>query len=429
MKTRTTLHCSPLALLLTNLLGVAGSVVAAMPQQSPEPSAPVASVPADAPLAQSRRDMLHLAYQAASAFPVQPHAKSRSLAQEKVVLACLELDQPQLALKFCQTIVDWRRGSCLADYAQYCATHDCRAEAERCLQLAEQIAHDVKNDANPQEWRRDTILLKVARTEARLGKRSDAEKVAADVDPTTGLAFDASLADVSSARADLITADNLDRELAAMDDLLVNEASGLTFSALVTCAKLFARFYDDEDRRSAIEKRIRIENAKLPPNFRMVTLLEVARVSLDHHDPKKAMESLRAAQDFFERIEWTKDVQVAFTAQLAALLGKAGSMDEANAKLEAGLVDYQEARDTFRGTKLAEILRPFAEAWHALGNAERANDLYTMVVEEGMENPNSRPRAEAISATCISMAKNSFTPDKQLLTRIREIVNGLGDPW
>ncbi len=428
MKTRPGSFCR----LLPGLLAVLSScsadhVEAAASTQQPDPAAVAQSAPA--PVAQFRRDLLHLAYQAASALPLNPHAKSRSKAQEKVVLACLELDLPALAKQFTKDIMDWRRGACLADYAQYCAVHGDVTEAERCLQLAEQMATDVENDPNPQEWRRDTILLKLARTYARLGDRKQAERFGASVDPISGLAFDSGTAATAAGRADLITADDLASELSGMDDILVNEASGLTFAALVTCTRLFDKFYGDPERRGMIETRCRVENAKLPPNYRLTTLLELGRISLDHGDTQKAIESLRLAREFLEHTEWQTEVRIAFVAQLAGLLGRAGQLEQANALLDSGLASYHEERETFRGTKRAEILRPFAEACQAMGNTGRAAELYTMVIEEGMENPNSRPRAQAVAETCISMATQAFAPDGKLLARIREIVSGLGDPW
>jgi len=437
MKTRIHSHRRSVVALLALLCACSADQVEAAPlaQQSPlaaagtrDEAAPAGPV-ADKAITGSQLDLLHLAWQAASAFPLAPHAKSRSKAQEKVVLACLDLDQPQLARRFTQGIGDWRRGACLADYAHYCAIHGDVAETERCLALAEQIAVDVQNDANPQEWRRDTILLKLARTHARLGNREQAERLGASMDPISGLAFDSGTAATAAARADLITEANLMQELSGMDDLLVNEASGLTFAALVTCVRLFDKFYADAERRDLIERRIRVENAKLPPNYRLTALLEVGKISLEHGDTDKAIESLRLAREFLERTEWQTEVRIAFVAQMAALLGRAGRVEQANRMLDDGLVGYHEQRETFRGTKRAEILRPFAEAYHALAEAERTADLYTMVIEEGMENPNSRPRAEDISETCISMAKIAYAPPAALFTRMREIVSGLGDPW
>lgn len=423
MKTPTTLSCLPLAVAL--MLAAVGA------QTQPAPAEATAGprALADAPLAGFRTDLLQLAWRAAAAFPLDPHVQTRSRVQEQVVLACLELDQPLRAQRWAGDIADWRRGACLADFAQYAVEHGDTVAATKALAGAAAIAEDVTNDPRGQEWCRDSILMKVARTYARLGERAKAEQYAARLDPVSGLAFDNGLAATAAGRADLITADNLATELAGMDDLLVNEASGLTWAALVTCVRLFDKFYADGERRDAIEKRVRLVNTKLPPNFKLTALLELVRVSAEHGDTDKALASLRLAQTFFAETDWPADVRAPFEAQIGGLLGRIGRTDEARLLLEQGLASYHEARESFRQTKRADILRPFAEAWHAIGERQRANDVYTLVVEEGMENPNSRPRGEDIAATCVSMAQHGFEPDAALAARLREIVDGLGEPW
>ena len=44
---------------------------------------PAATTTADAPLAPLQSELLDLAYDAASAFPLEPHAKNRARAQER----------------------------------------------------------------------------------------------------------------------------------------------------------------------------------------------------------------------------------------------------------------------------------------------------------------------------------------------------------
>jgi tetratricopeptide (TPR) repeat protein len=407
----------------------AASVVAAAEKkdgtQAPKPG-PVA----DAPLDAARLDLLHLAWQAASAFPLNPHIKNRGRAQEKVVMACFDLDQPKLALQFAKGIADWRRGAALADYACYCVIHGDLSEVEHYLGLADQLANDVERDPNPQEWRRDTIKMKIARAYALMGKLDEATKHSTGTDPTSGLAYDAGWAATTASRAELITAESLGRELAAMDDILVGEGTGHAYSALVTCGRLYEKFYGDAERRAEIEKRIELtQQSKLPFDLRLSTWIHLAKVALDRGDAGKGLELYRKAKDLADSSGLPPDAMVAFTPQLAALRFRAGERDLALADFEAGMKQYHELRDGFRVTKRAEILRPFAESYHAIGDERRAAEVYSLVVEEGMENPNSRPRAEDVSETCLSMAKNGFRPDPKLLGRISEIVRGLGDPW
>jgi hypothetical protein len=64
-----------------------------------------------------------------------------------------------------------------------------------------------------------------------------------------------------------------------------------------------------------------------------------------------------------------------------------------------------------------------------MGDEAGALFVYRQAVEEGVENPNSRPRAEDLSATCCSMALHAVEPDAELWKRIRQISEQLGDPW
>ena len=64
-----------------------------------------------------------------------------------------------------------------------------------------------------------------------------------------------------------------------------------------------------------------------------------------------------------------------------------------------------------------------------MGEQAAAFRTYALAVEAGIDNPNSRPRAEDLSATCRSMALHDVRPDAQLWARIRQVSEGLGPPW
>jgi hypothetical protein len=55
--------------------------------------------------------------------------------------------------------------------------------------------------------------------------------------------------------------------------------------------------------------------------------------------------------------------------------------------------------------------------------------IYKQAVEESLENPNSRPRADDLCALCCSMAVHGFRPDDALLRRVGEVCAGLREPW
>lgn len=77
----------------------------------------------------------------------------------------------------------------------------------------------------------------------------------------------------------------------------------------------------------------------------------------------------------------------------------------------------------------AGALRPVAEAYQSMGDATGALATSKRVVEEGVANPNSRPRADDVCATCVSMAVHGIGPDAELLARLEQIINELGTPW
>jgi hypothetical protein len=77
----------------------------------------------------------------------------------------------------------------------------------------------------------------------------------------------------------------------------------------------------------------------------------------------------------------------------------------------------------------AGALRPLAEAYHALGDRDAALSVYKLAVEEGALNPNARPRAMDLSATCLSLAQSACEPDAELRERLAEMRAGLGSPW
>jgi hypothetical protein len=64
-----------------------------------------------------------------------------------------------------------------------------------------------------------------------------------------------------------------------------------------------------------------------------------------------------------------------------------------------------------------------------MGDGAAAVAVYKRCVEEGVANPNSRPRADDLAATCCSMALHGVEPDAALWSRLIQVEGKLGDPW
>lgn len=376
---------------------------------------------ADAPLAAAQSELLDIAFGAASAFPLQPHLKNRSRAQQAVVDACLQLDQPRRAREYLERIGDWRRAAALADLAFWSAQHgdttQVQADLDRALALA---AQDRGEDA--QDWQRDRIRAGVARTYLVLGRQEDAAALMAG-------ATVSELGRVAAVEASRADAAACDAQLAALDQVVLTGGFDAVRGALEGCAQLFDVFYTDSARRARIEQKLKASWHGLPVQLRIELLDELAEHALDHADPPAALALVNEAQALLVGTSWTPDVQIALAARLAGLRHRAGDAAGARREADAALALFAAQRERIVDIDRADSLRPLAEAYLAMGAAPSARSVYGLAVEESVLNPNSRPRADDLAATCCSMALHGFSPDAPLLARLRQIRDGLGDPW
>ncbi|MEW6238972.1 MAG: hypothetical protein AB1656_26620 [Candidatus Omnitrophota bacterium] len=370
----------------------------------------------DKPLAVFQIELLELAFSTATAIPIDPHINDRSKAQEAVVAACLKLDQPHRALEYIEKIGNWRRGSAYADLAFYYAQRGSAESAHRCVQLADQVAEKAE------DWRRDRIRVNIVKTFAWLGEMQKAEEYAASAeDSETGKAVQIkAMASDESA---------FDEQMKALDDLIASGKFDILRNALEACARIFDRFYSDAKRRSLAEEKIKKSWDKLPIFIRLELLMELAGFALDHTDRPKALELVNEAQNIMGAYQWPLEHRLPMMAKLTGLRFHTG--DEQKARADA---DALRALFDAEGKKIANIyragaLRPLAEVYRSMGDAKTALSVYKQAVEEGVENPNSRPRALDLSAACCSMAIYAAEPDANLWERIRQIHKGLGQPW
>lgn len=416
-------------ILLVGLLAVSSSCggpgTAALASRQPA-AQPAAAVP---PLSAFQRDLLQLAFDAASAFPTEPHGKNRSRAQEQVVVACFELGQPDLAVAYGTRITDWRRGCAYADYAWSLAR---RGETSRALEyvgLANGVAAAEKEDATAQEWRRDLIAWKVARVHTALGDAAAAAEATAGIDPASTHAVDGGWAATAADRVACATADAAAAEFAAIDAGFAAMSLGQQNVAMTTLARLHEQFFAERELREACEQRIAVTWAKTMPALRLAALAQMVRTNRAHGETAAAKSLLATMRGIVESHRWRPEDRLPQVAQLIELACEVGENDRARADAEAALAAYHQERETIVDIYRAETLRPLALAWFALGEPDRGQELLALVLEEGMENPNSRPRCDDLVDTCTALAKRGIEPSAALWARLREIQRGLGNPW
>jgi tetratricopeptide (TPR) repeat protein len=382
---------------------------------SPQQKQPTA--PQDKPLAAFQTNLLQTAFDFATAIPVVPHIKDRSRSQESVVTVCFQLNQPQRALGYIEKIGDWRKGAGYADYAFYCAEHAFTNEVQHHLDLAEQIS-----TLTDQDWRRDRIKIKISRTHSLLGQTELADRFSTGVDSSES-------GKVAQVAARLSDSDDFDSQIKDIDALIASGNFDLVKNALYVCAELFDRFYDNSERRAQAEEKIKSAWTPLPLFVRIELLMELSRFALQHTDPPKAQELVNDAKTILDGATWPAEYQIQLRARLAALRFRCGGADVARAELQTALTLFNEKQSEIINIDKAETLIPVAEAFLVMGDSAQAQAVYKQAVEAAVENPNSRPRAEDLSAICLSMTLNKIEPDEALWKRIKEIQANLGDPW
>jgi hypothetical protein len=371
---------------------------------------------ADAPIADYQRELLSLAFETATAMPIKPHIKSRSRAQEAVVDACFELDQPRRALAYIERIDNWRRGAGYADFAFYCARQGWTGPVPRHLELAEEISEETT------DWRRDRIRAKIARTHAWLGQDEQAVRFEAG-------AVESEAGKADSARAMRANEAAFDAQMEALDRVLATKHLDLVRNTLEACTRLFDRFYDDVPRRDLVEEKVKTAWSGLPRLVRLELMMDLIEVALDHGDTGKALALVNDTQVVLDGFNWSAEYRVPIIGRLGGLRHRAGDAARGRADVDGALALFNAQRETIINIYRAEALHPIAEAYHAMGDTAAALIVYRKAVEEGVANINSRPRSEDLAATCCSMAVHGVEPDAGLWTRMREIHKGLGHPW
>jgi len=365
-----------------------------------------------------RRDLLMLAIEAASKMPIDPHLKDRSKAQSIVVDACLDLDQPDLA-ETCNeyvSIESWRRGVGFADIAFHYARTGAVDRLPRLLGMADQIAMEVEG------WRRDRIRVAMARTYAWLGRDAQANQLQTDL-------HEAEVGKVETVHAMKTTEEDFDRRLVALDNMVATNTLDVVRNALDAYIELYRRVYDDNERRAIVEERAREAWRSVPIMVRLEFMMELIQVTLDQGDRVRALGQVNEARDTLNNYTWLAEDEVPLRARLAKLRAASGESDGARAELALAMKRFNDDKRTIANIYWATGLRAIAEALVALGDDGAALAMYKEAVEAGVANPNSRPRADDLAATCTSLAVHELRPDEELWSRLREIYSELGHPW
>src|SRR5262249_52432360 len=116
-------------------------------------------------------------------------------------------------------------------------------------------------------------------------------------------------------------------------------------------------------------------------------------------------------------------------ANLAELRYRAGDEKNARGEADRALLFFDTARVQIVNIWRAGALRAVAEAYRTMGDKAATLKVYKRAVEEGVGNPNSRPRAEDLGERSCSMALQGVEPDEDLRGRLHQVCDALAEPW
>lgn len=375
-------------------------------------------VSSNKPLLAFQTRLLNIAFETASTMPLKPHVKNRSKAQEKVVKTCLALDQPELAEEYAKNIVNWRRAMCQAEIAHYYALNGDKVNALQSLEYANEM---IEGKEFFQKWREKRIRTKIAKTHDLLGQSQKANIILSSIeDPNDKLAKAKTVASADESFA---------AKVETLDGLIKSGSFEIIIFSLQQYVKLHDEFYNDTEKRSFVEEKIRTSWNKIPYKIRVEILISLAENALTYKDNNKAYDLIDEIQEFLDNPNWSLEILFPLTAKLVELQFKANLPEEAIKEADTAVEKFQNIKDHITDIYRAETIRPLAEAYQKIGEVDKSLKVYKIAVEEGDSNRNSRPKVMDLSETCCSMALHSVEPDAELWARIEQISDGLGDPW
>lgn len=371
----------------------------------------------DSPLADYQGDLLDLAFRAVSKFPTFPHIKNRCLAQEAVVQACLTLDQPQRALRYLAKIDNWRKGTAYADLAFFAVEQGAKAETvEPFLKKAAQVA------SATEDWPKDRIAIRIAQVYTLLGMTDKVNQYNQNIDQGES-------SKLAIAQAMVSERSSFEAEMVRLEAQLATKSFDVSRAGLVAGVEYYRRYYERPAYRSRVAATMKTAWEDLPMRIRIELLMKLAEVCLDRQDRDEATKWVKEADALMSQVKGNPRFVIQPMMQLAALQFRSGDRLGAKDRAKKALALYNSREAKIINIDRAQLLVAIAEAHCVFNEKKAALRHYKRAVEAGMVNPNSRPRAQDLSKTCCSMAVYQCEPDEILWKRLKEIEQGLGDPW
>lgn len=367
----------------------------------------------DEPVDDFRLELIDLAWQAATSYPLNPHIKNRAKAEEQVVNGALGIKQSHLAWGYAKKVVNWRRGACYAEIAHYLIEQGDSEHVEYFLRQA------ILHSKDPQQgWRQARVKARVAAARVLMGNAEGAEGLIDDEDY-------AGQGESIGAQAALASVEAFDQLVAALDDMVATQGYNETLAAMFGYADMYRHYYENEDRRKLLLDRTKTAWKDMPGIRRFEVMLKFIDAAIANDDLKTALVLIDETDTIRQSFSWPVDYDLKFRSDIARYRVAIGQDKAARFLLNESIEVLEQKLESLENFYRAGALRPIAEGFAVLGDKERAREIYARVVELGAVNPNIRPRVSDITATCVSMALHNIEPDAELLSKIQQIVEGI----
>jgi len=363
----------------------------------------------DHPIEQYQLELLELAFETASSYPIVPHIKNRARAEEKVVQAAIELEQPRRAVTYASKIKNWRRGMGYADVAMYLAQRGDKRNAERLLEHAIEVA----KAAGLAAWRRDRIRANVAGAYAVLGQP---ERVA---EHSKGL-LPSEAGKPAKIKARISDEASFEQRLKEVDALMATDHFDTMRNALWGYAELYKRFYASSQKRQRVQEKLEGGWGEMPGFIRLKLLMEMASHAAEQGDKAEAQELLSRSDEMFNSARWEFRRGIEHLSRLAVLRYRAGQHEAAKKQLDSALGRFEEVSEKMPDLYKARSVRPIAEAYQVMGDHGRSLKIYTRAVEFGTRTSSIRPLVVDLVNTCCSMAVHGVEPDEAMWKQMRQ---------
>jgi hypothetical protein len=390
------------------------------PSSTPTP-APTSDATSEAPRAAAETNadrswILDQAMSVASAIPTTIHDRERAQCQEWVALAHLDAGDPIAAARCAETIEGWRRGECEGLIGVHYALKGDRELALKYARLAMDRA------TGEQDWRRERIHIEAAKIHAILGNASTARDLSAD-------ASQAEVGKVDGALVAVLTPEQFEAQAKVLDEVIKGGTFDGMRNALDAYLPLLRRMTANRTQALAAAATIDAALPAMPMDLQIIYGTRLASALHALGETGRAKERLDlAAKQVAETVFLPEDL-TPMQVEVAKARAGLGDVAGARAALDAALTSYESRKKEIVDVFRARSPRALAEGFQAIGDQAKAESCWLEALAAGTINPNSRPRAEDLSATLVAMARSGAAVAPALRERIAICRKSLGEPW